>query len=128
MNQSFGRLDMGLVACLFTFLFTSSAEARRVVKKGGGANGVLSKHVISREGPGLEVEFEMENARSGGLWRVVIKQNGRTLVRTTHTAIGVDGEFEIEALAPNLRGRDRIVAIATSGVQRCVQRARVPFR
>ncbi len=53
-----------------------------------------------------EVSVDLDDARRGSRWKVVIKHNGRKIHSKTHRADD-DGDFDIDKKRPNTRGKDR---------------------
>lgn len=62
----------------------------------------------------LEVEFEVDQNRTGVTWNVKLSRNGRTAVKTTATTKAPSGSFDVHRLLTNGAGSDRIKASATS--------------
>jgi hypothetical protein len=67
----------------------------------------------------LEVEFEVDQNRSGGDWKVKIKRNGKTVVSTTRRTGGPSGSFSLDRRIANPAGTDRISASATRDGESC---------
>lgn len=73
-----------------------------------------SKLKVKNDDGRLEVEFEVDQNRSGVTWGVVIKRNRSPVVRTRATTGGRSGSFSVERKIGNPAGPDRIAARATS--------------
>ena len=73
-----------------------------------------SKLKLSEEDGGIEVEFEVDQNRTGVRWNVVLLQNGRRIARMSRVTRGRSGSFEARVLAANTAGKDAFRARATS--------------
>ena len=71
-----------------------------------------SKLKLSREDRGVEVEFEVDQDRSGVPWKVTLRRNGVRVATLTATTRGRSGSFEIHRVIAR-RNAGRITAIAT---------------
>ena len=60
----------------------------------------------------LDVEFEVDQNRSGRRWSVVITRDGTRVFRGVRITRPPSGSFEISRRFGNPAGRDRIVAVA----------------
>jgi hypothetical protein len=67
----------------------------------------------------LEVEFEVDQNRSGVDWRVKLRQNGDLVANTTRTTGGRSGSFSLERKVANQAGTDRFRAVARRGGETC---------
>ena len=85
------------------------------VEKRGSCSGNADWKLRLRpeDGGKIEVEFEVEHAKPGSTWGVVLKDNGTRFFSGTRTANSV-GEFEVRRLANNQAGSDTIRARATN--------------
>ena len=72
-----------------------------------------SKLKLSDEDGRIEVEFEVDQNRSGVRWNVALFQNGKRIARLTRVTRAPSGSFEARVVAPNRAGTDRFVARAT---------------
>jgi hypothetical protein len=73
-----------------------------------------SKLKLSEEEGRIEVEFEVDQNRSGVRWTVVLVHNGKRVARLTRASKAPSGSFEARMLRANTRGADRFTARATS--------------
>ena len=78
---------------------------------------------VGREDAGLELEFEVDQNRVGVRWNVVLRQNGKVVLRTTKLTRAPSGSFTARRLVPDRAGVDRIVATATRPGETCTARA-----
>jgi hypothetical protein len=62
----------------------------------------------------IEVEFEVDQNRSGVKWTVRLRRNGDLVVSTRATTRPPSGSFSVERRIADRRGSDRISATATS--------------
>ncbi|HMJ03826.1 MAG TPA: hypothetical protein VK506_12850 [Conexibacter sp.] len=94
-------------------------DGRRLVA-GSCTGAATSKLKVKNDDGRLEVEFEVDQNRSGVTWQVRISRNGSPVVRTSATTGGRSGSFSVERKIGNPAGSDRISARATSpGGQVC---------
>jgi len=103
-------IGMLLVLCLPA----ATAQARddggdQRVRVGGECSrgGKARLDLRARDG-GIELEFEVEHVRRGGLWLVSVVQEGRVVWRGRVRASGSGGGFEVRRRLPDLAGADRI--------------------
>ncbi|MDX6727233.1 MAG: hypothetical protein QOK49_2038 [Baekduia sp.] len=86
-------------------------EVRAAGTCGGRVHSELK--VKARDG-GLETEFELDHARPGSSWRVVVVQERRVVWRGSRRAGGSSGSFGVSRGLPDLAGADRI-SVRASG-------------
>jgi hypothetical protein len=88
---------------------TALADGADVEKHGHGTMGSAWSLDVEDQGRNLEVDFEIDTAKAGQAWRIVLKRDGNVFfkgVRTTQA----DGEVEVDRLVRDHQGSDRIVA------------------
>jgi hypothetical protein len=85
-------------------------EREREVRCSAGSRAELK---AERDDGRLEVEFEVDQGRSGVTWTVRIRNNGSRVVATRATTRGRSGSFSVERRIAD-RGTNRIVARAKS--------------
>jgi hypothetical protein len=96
------------------------AKDREDVRVAGTCTGASSSKLkLSDEDGRIEVEFEVDQNRVGVRWRVVLRQNGRVVRRTTRVTRRPSGSFEARLLAANRPGPDRFAATATRAGETC---------
>ncbi|MEI2702832.1 MAG: hypothetical protein V9E83_10575 [Baekduia sp.] len=105
--------------------------------KNGGSDGLVSaagdcsgsartKLQAKPDDGRLEVEFEVDQNRSGVRWTVTIRRNDRVVVNTTRRTAGASGSFSVERKIANPAGTDTISARAVSSSgQTCTAKLRV---
>jgi hypothetical protein len=77
-----------------------------------GSGGVSSKLSASSENNRIEVEYELDDAKPGDVWRIVIRKNGAVILRTQKRVNGA-GDAAVRILTSNDNGNERIAASAT---------------
>jgi hypothetical protein len=98
--------------------------------KGGDDHAVRVSGICSRQststlklGPedrGVEVEFEVDQNRSGVPWKVALSRNGKVITSLTATTRAPSGSFEIRRVIAGRLGTARITALATrTSGERC---------
>ncbi len=102
---------------------------RREIRKAGTCTGnsTAKIKVKDEDRNRLEMEFEVDQNRNGQRWGVVVKRNGRSILRRAYRTKAPSGSFEARRIIRNARGKDRFVAIARNRRtgERCT--ARVSF-
>jgi hypothetical protein len=73
-----------------------------------------SKLKLGREDRGIEVEFEVDQNRSGVPWTVTLSRNGNVVKSFTATTRAPSGSFEVRRVLAGRLLADRITAVATS--------------
>ena len=71
-----------------------------------------SKIKVKPDDGRIEVEFEVDQNKSGDVWRVKIKDNGSVAFKGSATTHGRSGSFSIERRIDDLAGKDAIKAAA----------------
>ena len=100
-----------------TAIVSASALARgggdrRVVKNGTCSGNSTSKLKAKADDGRIEVEFEVDQNRSGVRWRVRLRHDGDLFAKTSRRTHGRSGSFSIERRVRNRAGSDRITAFA----------------
>jgi hypothetical protein len=91
-----------LVAAPLTLLAASPASAVEREFMVGGADVNFG---VEREDGGFKVDVDLDDARPGSRWRIILKHDGRTYFNEVRRADG-DGDIEVERNRPNTQGRD----------------------
>lgn len=76
-----------------------------------------AKLKLSTENGRIEVEWEVDQNRSGVVWTWRLARGGRTLVSGTATTRRPSGSFTVRRLVSNRAGRDTITATARRGTR-----------
>ena len=85
-----------------------------------------SKLKLSGEDAGVEVEFEVDQNRTGVRWNVVLLRNGTQVAKRVRLTRAPSGSFEARFVTAGSGGTDRFVARATSpSGEVCVARASI---
>lgn len=115
MKWSIG-IVVGVVAVGLALLAapTGMAKDGDILVAGSCTKATTSKLELSEEDGRIEVEFEVDQNRSGVRWSVVLTQNGTRVARLIRVTRGPSGSFEARIVAPNRAGADRFQARATS--------------
>jgi hypothetical protein len=115
------RLVIGVAAMAALFalgLFLSReafAKDGDVLKRVGCSGGSKAKLKLSHEDGGIEVEFEVDQNRSGVSWRVVmVRPGGGEIFAGRRTTRQPSGSFEVRRVTANRVGADTIRARAIS--------------
>jgi hypothetical protein len=84
------------------------------IERQGKCSGATSAELtLSPENGRTEVEFEVDQNRSGVRWQVVLKRNGAKFAVASRTTGGPSGSFELRRVISASSG-DRVTARATS--------------
>ncbi|HEX6022060.1 MAG TPA: hypothetical protein VFZ00_08690 [Solirubrobacter sp.] len=81
---------------------------------GSCTRGSTAKLKAKHDDGRLEVEFEVDQNRSGVRWKVRVRRNGKLAIKTSAVTGGRSGSFSVERKIADPAGRDRISARATS--------------
>ena len=82
--------------------FARGADDLERTAQCGAAHVELS---VDREGGGFEVDGDVDDARPGSRWKVVIRHDGDKVVARTLTA-DREGDLDVETRRPNTAGDD----------------------
>jgi hypothetical protein len=117
MSASRIPLAIALFAVALVAIPTALAQGRdhRAVR----INGVCTKQstsklTLSREGRGIELEFQVDQNQNGVPWNVTLSRNGNAVRSFTATTRAPSGSFEIRRVIAGRLGADRITAVATN--------------
>ena len=116
-------LALGITALAVAPL--ASAKDGDVRVRGTCSQGSTAKLKLSREGRGIEVEFEVDQNRNGVRWGVVLFRNGTKVASRAHVTRAPSGSFESRFVTGNRAGVDRFVARATRSGEVCTARASI---
>ncbi|MGH3346291.1 MAG: hypothetical protein ACRDO4_04870 [Nocardioides sp.] len=75
------------------------------VEKSRNCGGFRIELKVGPEDGGWEVESDVDDARAGSRWRIVIRQDGRRVFDRVRTA-GPGGDVEVDLRRPNTAGSD----------------------
>lgn len=105
-----------LSLALLAFFCAPSALAKDGdIEAGGSCTGASSaKLKLSEEDGGIEVEFEVDQNRTGVRWDVTLKRNGAPVASGHPTTRGPSGSFELRRVLVDGPGAETIAAKAVS--------------
>lgn len=104
-----------------------SARSSAEVDREGRYAGAHYEFSVDREGRGYEVSVDLDNAKRGSTWKIVLWHDGKRFVKTTRTA-DREGDVEVERFRPNTAGSDTFkVKITKAGSKKSVVRT-IRFR
>jgi hypothetical protein len=92
------------------------------IRQAGECTGASSSKIKVKPDNGLiEVEFEVDQNRSGEKWKVKIKDNSQTAFSGTATTRGASGSFSVNKRIADQAGSDEITGVARnkSSGERC---------
>ena len=109
------RLVPLVSAALVALVVMAPAAAKDgdVLVRGTCTGPSSSKLKLSEEDGRIEVEFEVDQNRSGVRWNVVLRRPSAVVARATAVTRGPSGSFELRRVVGNQAGDDRITARAT---------------
>lgn len=97
------------------------------VRRAGTCTGPSTTKIKVKEEDGgrLEVEFEVDQNVVGRRWGVVLRRNGRVVLRRSARTRAPSGSFTVRALLADGSGPDTVAGLARSvqGGERCTARA-----
>ena len=105
---------LALAATMLMAAPVATAKDGDVLRRGTCTGGATSKIKLSEEDGRIEVEFEVDQNRSGVRWKVRVRRNGKLAIKTSAVTGGRSGSFSVERKIADPAGRDRISARATS--------------
>src|SRR5262245_29629870 len=110
-----------LVALVVVAAPAAGAKGREVVKRGGCTGAATWTLKVKADDGRLETEFEVDQNRTGRLWRVTLFHNGARVATAIKRTTAPSGSFELRRLVRNRAGTDRITAraVALRGGQVC---------
>ncbi len=85
-----------------------------VIKQGRCTAASTWKLKLSPENGRIEVEYEVDQNRSGDRWQVRLRHNGDLFFSDTRTTQPPSGSFEVRRVVNNRAGDDRITARAVN--------------
>ena len=102
-----------MVTSLLVVPMTPASANEDDVRRSGSCSGSTDwKLKLSPENGRIEVEFEVDQNRTGHDWKVVMKHDGDVFFRGTRTTAGRSGSFEVRDITNNSNGTDDYVAKA----------------
>ena len=83
---------------------TATANDEDVIRSGGCSGNSNWKLKLSPEDGGTEVEFEVDQNKSGQTWHVTMKRNGNRIFSGTRTTNQRSGSFEARKVVSQSHG------------------------
>jgi hypothetical protein len=102
------------VAALPAAASAKGGNDRDVRVAGSCSKASSAKLKLSPENGRIEVEFEVDQNRSGVRWSVMLANGRSTIASTRATTRRPSGSFTVRRVTANRAGRDVISAVATS--------------
>jgi hypothetical protein len=100
-------------------LARKGGDDRRITRSGDCTAGSNWKLKAKPDDGRIETEFEVDQNRNGVRWKVTMRRNGRLIANTTRVTKAPSGSFEVSRRPANLRGKDRISAVAKRRGETC---------
>jgi hypothetical protein len=126
------KVNRALIACAVAGLAALPAVAGASggddIRKPGSCSGSSSSKIKVKPDDGrIEVEFEVDQNKSGERWKVKIKDNSETAFRGSATTTGASGSFSVEKRIADQAGSDEITGVARnkSSDERCTASATI---
>jgi hypothetical protein len=113
-----------VAAGLSSTAFASDDEIRRA----GKCTGPSSSEIKLKPDDGrIEVEFEVDQNKSGKKWSVSLKDNGDVVFKGKATTKGASGSFSVERKIPDRSGSDAVKGVAHNKAtdERCTASATI---
>jgi hypothetical protein len=112
-KRTFSLLLAGLMATGTLAAVPASAGGDREVIRRGSCSGPTDwKYKAKADDGRIEVEYEVDQNRTGDRWRVKLWHDGNRFFKGTRMTGGASGSFEIERKVNNHQGVDRFRARA----------------
>jgi len=128
MKRTIGTLTACVAAGALAIPAAGLASGDDEIRQAGQCTGgTTSKIKVKPDDGRLEVEFEVDQNRTGDRWKVKIKDNGDVAFKGSAVTRGPSGSFSIEKKIPNKSGTDSIAASArnTDGGERCAAKVSI---
>jgi hypothetical protein len=112
------------IACLAALMALAApalakSDDGEVIKRGDCSGSSNWKLKAKPDDGRLEVEFEVDQNRSGVKWNVALRRDGKTVARGSRTTAGRSGSFSFERKVANPAGKNRISGVATRNGETC---------
>jgi len=103
----------GIAAAVTAVAVPTALANDNEVRAAGHCTGPSSAKIkVKPDDGGLEVEFEVDQNKSGEAWSVKLKDNSDRVFKGTATTKGPSGSFEIERNIADRSGSDTVKGIA----------------
>src|SRR3954454_7963179 len=112
-RAALSTLGVGVLASgMLATVPSVAAKGTDVIRTGNCSLSSDWKLKVSPDDGRLEVEFEVDQNRSGQVWNVVLKHNGNTFWSGQRTTAAPSGSFSVTKRTSNAAGTDTIVGRA----------------
>jgi hypothetical protein len=120
-------LSAAAVTAALAIPSAASASDDDIERVGQCSGGTTSKIKVKPDDGGLEVEFEVDQNKSGVKWKVKLKDNSDVVFKGSARTGGPSGSFSIERKIENKAGTDSITATAhnTQTGERCAAKVSI---
>jgi hypothetical protein len=105
MNFRKTTTTIGMTALLAVPAATLMAAPANAVEKSGRCSGARFELNAEKDDGRFEVEADIDNARPGSKWRVVLRHDGKKIYNQVRTA-DREGDIEVERNRRNTAGKD----------------------
>jgi hypothetical protein len=96
----------GLAAAVAVPVTLAAAPASADIERTGRCAGAAYELSVDKEHGRFEVEADVDDARPGSRWRVVLRHEGRIVANVVRTA-DREGDVGVDRYRPDTRGADR---------------------
>ncbi len=104
-------LFSALIGTAFFPVEAHEGHHESIVRRSACGGGVTSQVAAEPANGRIKVEYEVDNAQPGEIWKIVIRKNNKVILRT-RKRVDAEGEAEVSVLTANENGNDRIIASA----------------
>jgi hypothetical protein len=112
---AYGTLATGILATgMLATAPLVAAKGTDVVKTGNCSMSSDWKLKVGSDNGRLEVEFEVDQNRTGQPWNVTLKHNGSAFFTGQRTTLAPSGSFSVTKFTGNAAGTDTIVGKAVN--------------
>ena len=127
-KRMFSLLLAGVMAAgILAAVPASAGDDREVIRRGSCSGSSNWKYKAKADDGRIEVEYEVDQNRSGDRWKVRLFHDGNRFFKGTRVTGGASGSFDIERKVNNHQGVDRFRARARNVRTDEVCRGRVSF-
>jgi hypothetical protein len=117
-------IQLGSLAAAATLLVTAAPSMGKGgdnrVQRSGSCSGTSTWKLKAKPDNGrLETEFEVDQNRTGVVWHVTIRRNGRTGFSGSRTTSAPSGSLSVARRLGNSPGSDKITALARRAGETC---------
>lgn len=109
---------LGSLALLSAPMMVLTATPAAAVEKSKRCDGAKMELSVEKDDGRWEVEADIDDARPGSKWRIVLKQEGKTFFNNVRRADD-DGDISVDRDRPDTAGSDtfklRVNRVGTSG-------------